>query len=79
MSQEKETWQENYKLILFRQEQQDKAIAELRSELSVVSKKIDAIHTEIVSFKRSAKVAVAVSGLFGSILTFFFEHFWKRS
>jgi hypothetical protein len=91
MEEPKESWQENYKLILYRLDQQDKVLAEIRVEQKTqhnetntkvdhIQKDVTSVKTEISNYKTGLKVAVTLSTFIGSLFGYFLEHFiWKKS
>ncbi|MEW6732059.1 MAG: hypothetical protein AB1489_12095 [Acidobacteriota bacterium] len=67
---QKTEWSEYQHLVIYRLDQQDAAIVEMRNQL----KKLDEIKIEIATFKKTAGVIGAISGFIATIAAFFFEH-----
>lgn len=66
------TWNEYQRLVMFRLDQQDKKLEQLEV-------KANQIHTDIASFKTSARVTGALAGLASSLISFIFYYFRSNS
>lgn len=66
------TWNEYQRLVMFRLDQQDKKLEQLEA-------KANQIHTDIASFKTSARVTGALAGLASSLISFIFYYFRSNS
>ncbi|MFY9225235.1 MAG: hypothetical protein WAQ98_21355 [Blastocatellia bacterium] len=66
------TWNEYQRLVMFRLDQQDKKLEQLEA-------KANQIHTDIASFKTSARVTGALAGFLGSLISFIFYYFRSNS
>jgi hypothetical protein len=66
------TWSEYQRLVMFRLDQQDKKLEQLEAKANL-------IHTDIASFKTSARVTGALAGFLGSLISFIFYYFRSNS
>lgn len=65
-------WNEYQRLVMFRLDQQDKKLEQLEA-------KVNQIHTDIASFKTSARVTGALAGFISSLISFIFYYLRSNS